>query len=237
MALSLFPGPAVPSFPIQLHHGGPEKACGVGVEQSWPVSSRSRPRLETLHDVPVPQSGNSVFHLSPWTALQYTWEKGKRKEPQQMHFQLYLLQLPVFVCLPSTCVQCSRKKGSGGTLAGVKLEVLQTFWRHVSRLRGEEVSLHHGSVLGAEKSPWVGSCLPLFQLARVMQQMHFNMWSPMHQSCISTKCAAHNSRLFSLVSTIRVLIPGGCPLQPNFLSSSLQSSSAICCCLSSFLHG
>lgn len=34
MTISLVPGPAVPSLPVQLHHGGPEEVRGVGVEQS-----------------------------------------------------------------------------------------------------------------------------------------------------------------------------------------------------------
>lgn len=33
MTISLLSGPAVPSLPVQLHHGGSEEARGVGVEQ------------------------------------------------------------------------------------------------------------------------------------------------------------------------------------------------------------
>lgn len=148
MTFSLFSGPAVPSLRVQLHHGGSEEARGVGVEQSWPVSSRPRHRLETLHDVTVPQSGNRVFHLSPWTALQHMWEKGRKATTKcclNNTCAMFFNCLSLFVCLLSTCVQCSRRRGSGGTLAGVKLEVRQTFWRLVRRSRREEVSLHRCS--------------------------------------------------------------------------------------------
>lgn len=55
-------------------------------------------------------------------------------------------------------------------------------------------SVYHGSVrvTGIESLSRVGVYQPRVKLARVMQQIHshFNMWSAVRQSCVSTKSAA-----------------------------------------------